>query len=111
GVIDDVGLHDRVLSPDEVEALATTDAISDIVALPLAKRTPQQSRKLRMYFLQKHAPKAIQEAHAEVVTLERQREQLVESLPTTMVMEEMGTPREAFVLVRGQYDKHGEKVM
>jgi hypothetical protein len=32
------------------------------------------------------------------------------SLPTTMVMEEMPKPRETFLLVRGQYDKHGTKI-
>jgi hypothetical protein len=31
-------------------------------------------------------------------------------IPTTMVMEEMPKPRDTFVLVRGQYDKKGQKV-
>jgi mono/diheme cytochrome c family protein len=31
-------------------------------------------------------------------------------LPSTMVMQEMSKPRDTFMLVRGQYDKHGEKV-
>ena len=31
-------------------------------------------------------------------------------LPTVMVMEEMPKPRDAFILIRGQYDKHGDKV-
>jgi hypothetical protein len=40
----------------------------------------------------------------------REREQLVESLPTVMVMRERETPRDTFLLVRGAYDKPGEKV-
>ena len=38
-------------------------------------------------------------------------DELVERIPTTMVMEEMPTPRETHVLLRGQYDKPGEKVV
>jgi len=40
----------------------------------------------------------------------RQEKNDYESLLTVMVMEEMPQPRDCFVLVRGQYDKHGEKV-
>jgi hypothetical protein len=35
---------------------------------------------------------------------------LLRSLPTTMVMEELPTPRNAFVLKRGAYDAHGDPV-
>ena len=33
-----------------------------------------------------------------------------DSLPTTMVMEEMPTPRDTHILLRGEYDKKGPKV-
>ena len=45
-----------------------------------------------------------------MLDLRRRRAALIESFPTTMVMQEMPVPRETFVLLRGQYDKHGEKV-
>ncbi|MBP8256664.1 MAG: DUF1553 domain-containing protein, partial [Opitutaceae bacterium] len=32
------------------------------------------------------------------------------TLPTTMVMEEMSVPRQAYLLIRGNYDAHGEKL-
>ena len=32
------------------------------------------------------------------------------TIPTTMVMQEMEKPREAFLLLRGAYDRHGEVV-
>jgi hypothetical protein len=38
------------------------------------------------------------------------RAELERALPTTMVMEDMRKSRDTFVLVRGQYDKHGAKV-
>ena len=40
-----------------------------------------------------------------IAELRHRREELIESFPTTMVMEEMRSPRETFVLERGQYDK------
>jgi len=42
--------------------------------------------------------------------LRQELSDLEKRIPTTMVMEEMPKPRDTFVLVRGQYDKKGEKV-
>src|SRR5262249_25492347 len=52
----------------------------------------------------------IRAAHQKLVANRWSHERLMESLPTVMVMEEMPSPRDSFVLIRGQYDKHGEKV-
>jgi hypothetical protein len=50
-------------------------------------------------------------ALAEQLTKLRQvRAELDKQVPTTMVMQEMPKPRDTFLLVRGQYDKRGEKV-
>src|SRR5206468_1714233 len=38
------------------------------------------------------------------------RDQVAEPLPTTMVMEEMPARRDTFVLIRGAYDRPGERV-
>jgi hypothetical protein len=46
----------------------------------------------------------------ELARLKKERDALYNSIPSTMVMEEMGSPRETFLLVRGQYDKRGDKV-
>ena len=50
------------------------------------------------------------EAPGERDALQSKRERLLNSVPTTMVMQE-GPPRETFILTRGQYDKPGEKVV
>jgi hypothetical protein len=45
--------------------------------------------------------------------IERARRQLADldkQIPDAMIMEEMPKPRETFMLIRGQYDKKGEKV-
>jgi hypothetical protein len=110
GLIDDVRVYHGALSADDAELLATVDAVDAIAALPLVKRTSAQAHKLRAYFLERAAPDRLRQAHQDVVRLRRQRAELVESFPTTMVMEELPRSRDTFVLVRGQYDKHGEPV-
>src|SRR5262249_21412408 len=110
GALADVRVYNACLSPEEAELVATPDAITDILSSPPEKRSPRQVRKLRACFLDRHAPLAVRQAHEKLVRLREERERLVESFPTTMVMEEMPRPRGTFVLVRGQYDKHAEKV-
>lgn len=110
GSIDDLRIYDRVLTPDEVEIVATVEEISSLAAIPEAQRTPARHKKLRAYYLEQAAPAAMQKAHRELAAARQRRDDFWERLPTTMVMEELPTPRETFVLLRGQYDKHGEAV-
>jgi hypothetical protein len=42
--------------------------------------------------------------------LREETQRFYESIPTVMVMEEMPTPRPTHILIRGQYDKPGERV-
>jgi hypothetical protein len=43
-------------------------------------------------------------------TILKERSVLEKAIPTAMVMEEMPRPRDTFLLLRGEYDKKGEKV-
>jgi hypothetical protein len=110
GAIDEVRIYDRVLSAEDAGILAMADAINNLVAVPCDRRTPPQSLKLSRYFLDTQAPPGIRRAREQYRQLARQKKQLVESFPTTMVMREMPVPRDTFMLIRGEYDKHGEKV-
>ena len=111
GLIDEIRVYTRVLSPDEVEALATPDSIPGILTRPSAQRTPPQARKLQLYYLEQQAPESLRTAREALKTLQKERDELIESFPTTMVMEELPTPRETYVLIRGEYNKPGERVM
>jgi hypothetical protein len=110
GAIDDVRIYRGVLPPDDVALLATVDSISDIVAIPPDQRDARQARKLRAYFLETRAPERVRRARDKLTELRRRKHQLVDSFPTTMVMEELKTPRATCVLIRGQYDKPGKRV-
>ena len=110
GYIDDVRVYSGALSSEQAELAATPDLINSIAGVQAGTRTKEQAGKIHAYFLDKHAPPAIRRARKQVVSLRKQMEQFIETIPTTMVMEEMATPRDTSVLIRGAYDKHGEKV-
>jgi hypothetical protein len=110
GLISDVRVYERTLSAEEIGIVTTTESIAELAAIFPAKRTAQQSAKLRACFLAEHAPAPMREAQTNAATLREQRAKFVESLPTVMVMEEMPQPRETFVLKRGVYDQRGERV-
>jgi hypothetical protein len=42
--------------------------------------------------------------------LEKQKAELEDKIPSAMIMAERNPPRDTFVLLRGEYDQHGEKV-
>ncbi len=46
----------------------------------------------------------------EAVAAKKERDALLKRIPTTLVMKERAQPRDAFLLIRGQYDRRGEKV-
>jgi hypothetical protein len=52
----------------------------------------------------------IKKLKEQLAALKRRDNQLQATTPTSMIMEEMSKPRETFVLMRGAYDKPGEKV-
>ncbi len=108
GAVDDVRVYARRLPPDEVAWIATPERIDEI--LRLRERTPAQEGKLAAAFLDRFAPDAIREAHRDLVARTRKARSYREALPTVMVMEEMTTPRETRVLVRGEYNRPGKRV-
>jgi hypothetical protein len=110
GRIDEVRVYRRALSADEVSVLATTETVDAVVRIPADRRTRGQALKVRNSFLTHAAPSSIAQAHQHLAELNKKRAALIASFPTTMVMQERPTPRDTFVLIRGQYDRPGAKV-
>jgi hypothetical protein len=109
GTIDEVCIYDHALPPEDAALLATAETINVLVGI--AHRTPAQAHKLRSYFLEKEAPAEIRAAFQKQQTAAKELADFDATIPTTMVMEEMPTPRDTHVLLRGEYDKRGPKVM
>ena len=111
GSIEDVRIYKRALSAGEAKVLADFLPVGEIAALPAAQRTQGQSDKIRDYFLENAAPADIRTAYNQVLETRAKRDAFSLNLPTVMVMEELPTPRETHVLIRGMYDQPGEKVI
>jgi hypothetical protein len=109
GQIDDVRVYRRELTAEEVGRLVQFEAIRQILAKAEDARTAEEREKLAAYYLA-HQDVEYKRLNAEAAELTAKRNALDAAIPTTMVMEEMPKPRETFILVRGQYDKKGEKV-
>ena len=109
GQMAQVRIYRRALGAEEVAALAVAEPVSRLAQVPAARRTAAQAAKLRSCFLEQYAPEEIQAAHRNVLDLREQRERLIDSFPTVMVMQDSATPRETHVLLRGAYDQPGEK--
>ena len=110
GNLDEVRIYNRALSPAEAGMLADLTPVTMIAALPENQRTRAQADKIRDYFLEHALPANLAEARTRMTEAQARRDSFYQSLPTVMVMEEMPTPRETHVLVRGMYDRPGDVV-
>ncbi|MEX2261513.1 MAG: DUF1553 domain-containing protein [Bryobacteraceae bacterium] len=110
GWIDEVLVYEHDLSPEQAAVVSLPAAIDEIARVAPEKRSPEQAGKIRLYFVNSAAPEHVRDAWRNAITLRRQRLHLVESFPTVMIMQESATPKETHLLLRGAYDRPGEKV-
>jgi hypothetical protein len=85
------------------------EKIARILTLGPEKRDDSQRAELRTYFRTQVTPEGRRLAE-QLAVLRQSRSELEALIPTAMVMQEMATPRDTFMLIRGQYDKKGDKV-
>ncbi len=110
GQIDDVRIYARTLNPEEISALAVGEPINAIARKSPAERSDAERAQLRWYFLENAAGAEVQDSWKRLTALYREREKLERAFPTVMVMAERPVPKETHLLIRGAYDKPGEKV-
>lgn len=108
GSLADVRIYDRVLSADEITKLAEAP-LQTLAKIPADKRTAPQSEELSAWFRDHHFPD-FAAAKESVKAAQTAIEKFEKTIPTTMVMTEMEKPRDTFLLIRGSYDKPGEKL-
>lgn len=112
GRIDDLRIYGLELTGANAGQLASGKS-PDLVSSPLGiagdKRTPDQQAAVRLFYLD-HVDRDYARLKTSLAETAQQRTQIEKSMPVLMVMEEQATPRDLFVLKRGQYDRPGEKV-
>lgn len=110
GAIDDVWMFDRPLTGEEIVTLAGGDPLLDWLALPVPRRTAEQTRAIRRRFLTATDPE-FRELETQLRELRVERDAFARTLPTAMVMEERPQPRTTSVLNRGRFDSPGDRVV
>jgi hypothetical protein len=102
GELADVRFYRRALTTKEAEAIALRP-VDLIVALPEARRTPAQRDFLARAFRERYAAGLVSAQQA-LAKAREARAEYEKRIPTVMVMEELPTPRDTFLLKRGRYD-------
>ncbi len=96
----------RVVAPNYLEQ---TGQVAQVLAVPSADRTPEQAAQVRDFYRRQHWPQwAALDARRQ--QLQSELDELERQIPLSLVMRESDAGREAFVLIRGQYDQPGEPV-
>jgi hypothetical protein len=85
------------------------DEVARALVVPAANRTDAQQAVIRAYYRENVSPIA-RDLRQQLASLKKEQKEIESALPNTMVMAEMDKPRDTFVLMRGQYDKPGERV-
>ncbi|QDK81048.1 DUF1553 domain-containing protein [Spirosoma sp. KCTC 42546] len=104
GLVDELVVYSRELTAPEVALLP----ISTGVTSPIPVKKPD-TKTLFPYYLA-NVSASYQHQRDELLKLRAERNRVVEEIPEIMVMEDMKTPRPTYLLKRGVYDAHGERV-
>ncbi|MBO0857965.1 MAG: DUF1553 domain-containing protein [Chloracidobacterium sp.] len=110
GGVDDIRFYSRLLGDREIEDLAVHYPIRVILSGVGGKRTNEEKARLRDYFLTQIAPEKMRRQYVDLKEANMRKQALDKTITTTMVMMELGQPRDTFVLTRGDYRNKTEKV-
>ncbi|QEG37411.1 DUF1553 domain-containing protein [Bythopirellula goksoeyrii] len=108
GTIDDVRVYGKRLSESEVRAVFLESELS-FLADPPESLNEAQRHILQHFYLMHHDDEFIS-CSKKLEQLQDQLRKVTQSVPTTLIYRESKNPREAFVLIRGEYDKPREQV-
>jgi hypothetical protein len=84
--------------------------LHELLALSRQSSTHSATGKLQYYFWREGGPDEVVSIVQKTESARRALAEFRRTIPTVMVMREMETPRETHVLLRGQYDRPGERV-
>ena len=85
------------------------DSLKNLLAIRAEDRTEAQRKELEEYY-RKTGNGPYHVAFRKIEEVRKRIAEVEAKLPTVMVMKEIEKPRDAFVLIRGEYDKRGDKV-
>ena len=96
-----------------VKAPTLSEAIQKSLDIESATRTDEQNQQIATYFLQHVHPDSqtlLAEPLQQKTKLQQQLDDIEKAIPSTLVMQDLPEPRQAYVLERGQYTEKREAV-
>ncbi len=109
GQIDDARVYSRRLTDAEVESIFLSDRVAKLRGTPKAKWSEDDLIALRRFYMLGH-DSTFKAYCDELDRLASHIQREEGEAPTTLIFREQRQPRDAFVLIRGQYDQRGDKV-
>ncbi|MBX9681955.1 MAG: DUF1553 domain-containing protein [Gemmataceae bacterium] len=112
GKLDEVQIYANALPEPALADLAngkTPRGLAELLNIPADKRTAEQKKHLRQWYVTQVDGESAK-LRGERTALVARKAELDKSVPMSMVMLEMPTPRKTRLLKRGQFDAPGEEV-
>src|SRR5262249_15112469 len=109
GMVDEIAIFDRALTPLEVGQLHDQRSLSEAMTRDLSTLTQTQRQGLFAYYLANFDAE-YRSRLSGLKDLRKQRSSLVDPVAEIMVMKELPQPRPTFILHRGAYDAPTERV-
>jgi hypothetical protein len=110
GQMDELRILQQALNPQAIDDWYHGDQIHGILERPTDARSARDAETLMDFYIARHTDEKTRAARSRVKEALETEIRFRNSIPSTLVMEEMPQPRETHVLIRGQYDQPGQKV-
>ncbi|MEO9890941.1 DUF1553 domain-containing protein [Aurantibacter sp.] len=107
--VDNILVFSKELNALEVNQISNTNALQSILSKSATELTETDRKNLKTYYLNNNS-NSYKKSINDLAATRKIQSDSAERVQEIMVMKEMETPRETFVLERGQYDVYGEQV-
>ena len=102
GLVDELRIYDRQLTPAEVARLAGQDQIGPLLAKERAARTEKEAQTIRTHYLET-VDKEYRRLAKELAGAKARVAKASAPLTSVMIMQDVPKPRPTYVLMRGNY--------
>ena len=110
GQLGDLRIYNRRVYPSEAYQMGRLNPVHSILQIARDRRIEDQTKWLRDYFLSEIGNSTEKQLKTDFTALNKGLDEINKEIPSTMIMGEMEKPRDTFILLRGDYRNHGEKV-
>jgi hypothetical protein len=109
GLVDEFQVFNRQLTPIEVAQLHDDMSLVKALETPARQLSSDEREALYAYYLATADAETVRQQN-DLGKIRKERSDLIDSMQEIMVMREMSQPHATYLLKRGAYDAHGDRV-